>query len=138
MDIYKTKKGTDTRQKKFVSRAFDLIRDCSDNYHICFQGEGQTQGYYGCRAFCPQVFQFLWRPSVIVSVSGEKKSWKLIQCYKHFLIYASDFRKSAAKHCSEHNPFAPPPLPHRGLWWHMRDSKALMSPAKCTICWVGC
>lgn len=25
----KTKKGTDVSQKQFVSRAFDLIRDCS-------------------------------------------------------------------------------------------------------------
>lgn len=33
MDIHKTKKGIDASQKKFVSRAFDLIRDCSDNYH---------------------------------------------------------------------------------------------------------
>lgn len=62
------------------------------------------------QSFLHQVFQFLWGPSVVLSLSVEKKSWKLMQWHKHFLINTSDFRKSAANHCGEHKPSAPPPL----------------------------
>lgn len=90
------------------------------------------------QSFLHQVLQFLWGPSVVLSLSVEKKSWKLMEWHKHFLINTSDFRKSAANHCGEHKLSAPPPLTQRGLfWWHMQDSKELVSPTKYITGWVG-
>lgn len=105
----KTKKGTDASQKQFVSRAFDLIRDCSDNYHTCFQGETQSQAFGGCSSFSTRYFNSCRIICNLEFVSGKSKSSTLMQCHKNFLN-TQDLRYSAVNHGSEHKPSAPPPL----------------------------
>lgn len=67
----KTKKGTDASQKQFVSRAFDLIGNCSDNYHTCFQGETQSQAFCGTSSFSTRYFNSYGTVGNLDFVSGK-------------------------------------------------------------------
>lgn len=143
MDICKTKKGINVSQKKFVSRVLVLIRDCSDRQlqHLLPGPGWETVRLKPCvAAVLPAPGILIPRggrlPTAILSLSGDKKSWELMQCRKHFLN-TSGLRMAAANHCYEHIPSAPPPLAQRDLWWHVWDRRELVSPTKYAISWMG-
>lgn len=90
MDICKTKKGINVSQKKFVSPALVLIRDCSDRQlpHLLPGPGRETARFKPCVAAVLPA-PGIWIPRVrpancnLEFVRGQKKSWELMQCHQH-------------------------------------------------------
>lgn len=149
MDVCKTKKGINVSQKKFVSPALVLIRDCSDRQlpHLLPGPGRETVRFKPCVAAVLPA-PGIWIPRVrpancnLEFVRGQKKSWELMQCHQHnklnnklnkHIRIQDGCRKSllwAHLFCSTTTCPERPLVPHTGRG-------ECVSPTKYTTCWVG-